>query len=240
MANLTKKAPEWHAKVAAEIAREYAETNAVNETIRQRRARLGLMLIWTKEAGKADLSIPHGQFGDWLEKNLPEIPRSTLGDYITEAKSICDLLHWKLGELPAFKTPPHLLLSAKVSDLKGPDKEHHGKLVKVIEQQSHFRAITKYAQVELKDDATVPKVGRAKGEGGASKEQRHAAKLKLRELAVKERQLKVLNIGEACAALAEDPGLVDPEIADERATALPQIAKLYQLMMTLEQKRGAK
>lgn len=238
MTKLEKTAPKWHAEVAAIIAKEYAETDELNESARRRRARIGLMLLWTKEAGKADESIPHGQFGAWLEKNLPEVPRSTLGDYITEAKSICDLLKWKLSELPAFKTPPHLLLTTKTDDLKGADKEHHAELTKVIEQQKKFRAVTKYAQVELKDDATVPKVGRAKGEGGASREQRAAHKIKLRAMDVTARKHRIKNIGKACEALAEDPGLVDPEIADERAAALPQIAKLYHLMMKLEQGRG--
>lgn len=166
MSKLTKTAPEWHARVAAEIAREYAETHKLNETARMRRARIGLMLLWVKSAGKADGSIPHGEFSKWLENNLPELPRSTAGDYITESKSICDLVGWQIGEIRLFEVPPHVLLTAKADDLSGADKAHQKELLKVIEQQKQFRAVTQYKQVEIVDDATVPKIGRRKGEGG--------------------------------------------------------------------------
>lgn len=165
MSKLQKTPPAWHAKVIAEIEREFAETNELTETARRRRARLGMMLIWIKAAGKADGSIPHGEFGPWLQKHLPAIPCRTAGDYITEAKSILDLLGWQIGEIRNFETPPHKLLTAKSDDLAGEDKAHQKALLKVIDQ-SHFRAVTKYAQVHLVDDATVPKIGRAKGEGG--------------------------------------------------------------------------
>lgn len=238
--HLEKPSPAWHAKVIAEINREFTETNELSETARRRRARLGLMLIWVKEAGKADGSIPHGMFGPWMKKNLAGIPIGTAGDYITEANSILGLLKWQNSEIPKFENPPHLLLAAKPDALKGVEKDRQKKLADVIEQQKHIRAVTQYKQVEIKDDATVAKIGRAKGEGGATREQRNAHKLKLREMDVTARKHRIKNIGEACAALAEDAGLVDPEIADERAAALPQIAKLYQLLMTLEQKRGAR
>lgn len=163
---VSRVAPAWHAKVIAEIEREFAETNELTETARRRRARLGMMLIWVKAAGKADGSIPHGQFGSWLEKNLPGIPRRTAGDYLTEANSICDLLRWQNGEIRHFELPPHKLLLAKSDDLKGVDRDRQKKLLNVIEQQSHFRAVTKYQQVELVDDATVPKIGRHKNSAG--------------------------------------------------------------------------
>lgn len=166
MSKLTKTAPEWHARVAAEINREFAETNELNETARRRRARLGLMLIWAKMQGKADGSIPHGKFGTWMDDNLQGIPKGTAGDYITEAKSACELLGWQISEIPKFEVPPHRLLTAKADDLSGADKAHQKELLNVIEQQKQFRAVTQYKQVEIVDDATVPKIGRRKGEGG--------------------------------------------------------------------------
>lgn len=172
MSKLAKIAPAWHAQVAAEYNREAAETNELDETARRRRIRQGLMLIWIKEQGKADGSIPHGQFGPWLEKWCKGTPRATAGDRITEAKSVLDLLRWQISEIRNFETSPHRLLAAKSEDLKGVEKERQAKLLKIIDQQSHFRAVTQYKQVELKDDATVPKIGRRKGEGGATREQR--------------------------------------------------------------------
>lgn len=163
---LQKSAPTWHAQVAAEINREFAETDALNETARKRRARLGLMLIWVKAMGKADGSIPHGGFGKWLEVNCRGISRRTAGNYLVEGGSICDLLQWQIGKICHFEVPPHQLLSAKVDDLSGDDKSRAKQLAKVIEEQAQFSAITKYQQVELQDDELVPKRGRVKGEGG--------------------------------------------------------------------------
>ncbi len=236
---LQKSAPAWHAKAAAEINREAAETNELDETARRRRARLGLMLIWVKAMGKADGSIPHGMFGPWLEINCKGFSRRFAGKVMGEGMSVCELLNWQIGTLCQFETPPHKLLAAKSEDLKGAEKQRHDKLIKIIDEQSHFAAVTKYKQVELKDDVLEGKVGRRKGEGGNSREQRAAHKIKLRAMDVTARKHRIKNIGEACEALAEDAGMVDPEIADERAAALPQIAKLYHLMMKLEQGRGA-
>lgn len=240
MSKLTNQPPKWHAEVAAEIAREYVETNELNESARKRRARIGLMLIWVKEAGKADGSIPHGQFGPWLEKHLPKMPRATVGDYITEGKSICGLLHWKLGELPQFKTAPHLLLSAKADELKGADKEHHTKLVKVIDQQSHFRAVTEYKQVELKDDATVPKVGRRKGEGGASREQRAKAKQLQAAADLAGRKIQFAQLGELADLYANDAGAGDPELAEEFAAVFPKVENLFRYMQRVKDARKGK
>lgn len=166
MSKLTKTAPEWHARVAAEINREFAETNELNETARRRRARLGLMLIWVKAMGKADGSIPHGGFGKWLEENCAAISRRTAGNYLAEAGSICGLLGWQIGKICHFETPPHRLLEVKPEALAGDDRAHQKKLAKVIEEQAQFSAVTKYQQVEIVDDELVPRRGRVKGEGG--------------------------------------------------------------------------
>ena len=163
---ISKAAPEWHARVAAEINREFEETNHLSETARRRRARLGLMLLWVKSNGKADGSIPHGGFGPWLEQHCAGISRRTAGNYLAEAVSICDLLGWQIGKIFHFETDPHQLLSAKVDDLHGDDKSRAKQLAKVIEEQAQFSAVTKYQQVELRDDELVPRRGRVKGEGG--------------------------------------------------------------------------
>lgn len=236
MDKVDKKAPEWHAKIAAEIAREYVETNELNETARRRRARIGLMLIWVKEAGKADGSIPHGQFGPWLEKHLPKMPRATAGDYITEAGSICELLHWQKGEIRHFETPPHLLLAAKAESLKGVEKERQKKLMDVVEQLKHFRAVTQYKQVELKDDATVAKKGRRKGEGGASREQRLAHRQKLHDADLKGRKAFLKNLGDALDEAA-DQTVADPELAEEFNEVFPKLENCFRTWQRIKAAR---
>lgn len=165
---LQKIAPAWHGQIAAELIREFSEVNELSETARRRRLRLGFMFIFVKESGKADESIPHGTFGEWLEKNCPAIPRRTVGDYLTEAKSVMELLKWQNGEIRHFE--PHRLMLAKEESLTVADKQRKAKLLKIADQEGHFRAVTQYKQVELKDDATTVKVGRRHGEGGNSKD----------------------------------------------------------------------
>jgi hypothetical protein len=161
---LAKLAPAWHAQIAAELIKEFAATHELNETAKQRRARLGLMFIFVKEMGRADKSIPHGEFGPWLERNCKSIPRSTAGDYITEAKSLCECLRWEISEIRNFA--PHKLLIANPETLSNEDRDRREQMVKVISDKSKFRAITQYRQAEIKDDETVGKRGREKGAGG--------------------------------------------------------------------------
>jgi len=235
--HLEKQSPAWHAKVIAEINREFAETNELSETARRRRARLGLMLIWVKEAGKADGSIPHGMFGPWMKKNLAGIPLGTAGDYITEANSILGLLKWQNSEIPKFETPPHLLLIAKSEDIKGVEKERQKKLADVIAQQKHVRAVTQYKQVELKDDATVAKRGRVKGEGGATKEQRARAKQIQAETEIKGLRIQVIQFGELADALANDKAIGEPEIQEQFEEVFPKIENLFRYMQRIQTAR---
>lgn len=194
MHKLQKPAPAWHAKVIAEIEREFAETDELTETARRRRARLGMMLIWIKAAGKADGSIPHGEFGPWMKKNLPAIPMPTAGSYITEAHSIFDLLGWQISGIQKFETPPHKLLLAKPEVLSPEDKANQKELLKIIDQKSHFQAVTQYKQVEMKDDATVPKSGRRVGEGAAPVPTDALEKLDYRRKLAIKRASKIYNL----------------------------------------------
>jgi hypothetical protein len=161
---LQKLPPAWHAQIAVELIKEFCATHELSETAKQRRARLGFMFIFVKEMGKADKSIPHSEFGPWLERNCPSIPRSTAGDYITEAKSLAECLRWEISEIRNFA--PHKLLIAKPETLSNEDRERRELLVGVISSKGKFRAITQYRQAETKDDETVAKRGRLSGEGG--------------------------------------------------------------------------
>ncbi len=180
MTKLTKTEPAWHAQIAKDINSDFAETNEMNETARRRRARLGFKFLFVKSAGKADGSIPHGEFQAWLTRHCPAIPIRTAGDYVGEAKSVCDLLQWQIGEIRRFETPPHLLLSARPAELSEKAKAQQKQLLNVIDQQGHVRAVTQYKQVKLEDDATVPKVGRAKGSDGNPRAKRLSAKERAR------------------------------------------------------------
>ncbi|MCX6896294.1 MAG: hypothetical protein NTZ16_12515 [Verrucomicrobia bacterium] len=174
MSKLTKQSPDWHAKVAAELNKDFSEINALEMTARKRRVYLGLKFIWAKEMGKADKSIPHGEFMPWLKKNCPAIPIGTIGDYITEARSVCERMGWQISEIPkfgdrlGFEVSPHRLLELPAKDLKPEARKQQQLLLDLIDGNGKFRAVTEYKQVEDGGDVgeRKNKVGRAKGEGG--------------------------------------------------------------------------
>jgi hypothetical protein len=142
------KAPAWHAKVAEELAKDFTEINAMEMTTRKRRAYLGLKFIWVKEQGKADKSIPHGQFFAWLETNVPNIPRPTISDYMTEARSISEKMQWQISEFPIFEVPPHQLLANPDSVKTDKSREERQLLLDLVEGRGRFRPVTEYKQVE--------------------------------------------------------------------------------------------
>jgi hypothetical protein len=80
-------------------------------------------------------------------------------------------------------------------------------MLKVVDQESHFRAVTRYRQVELKDDATVEKAGRRKGEGGATKEQRAKAAAEAEEKRVESIKLKAEQFADWLDDVADAKGL---------------------------------
>ena len=177
---LTKRIPDWHAEVAAELNKDFSEINALEMSARKRRAYLGLKFIWVKETGKADGSIPHGQFMPWLQNNVPQIPIGTVGDYITEGRSLMERMGWQISEIPKFDVPPHKLIESPDAAKTKKDRESQQLLLDLVEGRGKFRPVTEYKQVEEGEDVGErrTKLGRRKGEGGASKEQRLNAQLR--------------------------------------------------------------
>ena len=185
MKKLTKCAPAWHATAATELNRDFAEVSGLSLTAARRRVYLGLKFIAVKECGKADGSIPHGRFGPWLKANCPEIPWTTINNYIAEAKSAAERMGWQNSQFGNFETAPHRLLEAPKEDASKAQEKERQLLLDLVDGKGKFRPVTLYKQVEEAGDVgdAVVKRGRRKGEGGASKEQRARA----RELSETER-----------------------------------------------------
>jgi len=215
-----KKGPKWHKQVAAELIKEFRETNELSEKARHRRLRLGFMFLFVKEMGKEDESIPHGQFVPWLEANCPAIPRRTSTDYMTEAKSVCELVGWQVADV--IKLKPHKLLGSASES----DRKKHEKFFEIINQKGSFRAVTEYKQVD--EETGQPRVGRLPGHGGASKEQRVNADERERQERLTERKLKAVEISEWLTEMSDDKGFGEIFGAPE----------LIQLDLAMETARG--
>ncbi|MDE2105022.1 MAG: hypothetical protein KGL39_47730 [Patescibacteria group bacterium] len=167
--SLQKLPPAWHTQVADELNKDFAETNAIVLNARKRAAYLGLKFIWVKENGKADGSIPHGQFDGWLEKFCPQIPRSTIGDYITEGRSLCERMGIQISEIRKFETPPHKLLECPDAAKNDKERKAQQLLLDLVEAKGKFRPVTEYKQV---DEHGNTRRGAPKGSAGCTKKMR--------------------------------------------------------------------
>lgn len=165
-AKLTKEPPAWHAEVIGRIRAGFDEIHQQFYSASRRAVWLGIYLHQAKERGKADKSIPHGQFGPWLKNNLPDLSRDTVAVYMTIGRGVLE--------------------KAKLSFSKFGKSEfcHDGKLPEKIEsliagknQQALFLEFKQAEEIE--DGILAPKRGRRKGEGGNSAE--HLAAIKAAE-----------------------------------------------------------
>lgn len=194
MSKVAKMIPDWHAQVASELNREFAETNSLDETARKRRARLGLMFLFVKSKGKADGSIPHGGFRSWMQAHCAGIPIRTAARYLTEAKSICELLGWQICQIGIFEVPPHKLLLGN-GEFSGADRAQQKRLVAAIDEQASFQAITRYIQTRVdEDDEAVPRAGRRAGEGAAAHPESPLELVKVRRKLAVQRAGKIYSL----------------------------------------------
>jgi hypothetical protein len=158
---LSTRAPEWHAEAATLIKAQADAIHTAFLNATRRAAWLGLFLNHVKVRGKADGSIPHGQFGPWLDKHLPELSRRTAGFYMSIGANLAEKAKVQIGENRQF-----------AAMVKGEIPESVEALIDGKTQNALF---LEAKQAELKDDFLSPKRGRLKGQGGASHEQRAAA-----------------------------------------------------------------
>lgn len=219
---LQKAAPAWHAEAVTMLKGNFEKIHTTFCDATKRAVWLGFFIVSIKERGKADNSIPHGQFMNWLQKHLPEISARQTQVYQSLARNVAEKGKIQIRDFRVFENGAL------------PDK-----VLKLIEGKTQDQLLFEFKQVEEVNDGELRgKRGRKKGEGGATVEQRHAHKIKLQELDMKAREARIRNVAEACADLAADAGALDPELAEVRSECLPGIAKLYRLFMDLEQKRG--
>ena len=157
---ISRRAPAWHAEAAQLIRDNFADISKALFDATRRAVWLGLLLQQVKARGKADGSIPHGQFQRWIERNLPDLPCRTATFYLTIGKGVLES-----AKLPAPKTqslpfcPP-------------------GRLPKEVEPliagKTQQQLFLEFKQAKVKDDYFLPARGNHSGKG-CTKEMRLAA-----------------------------------------------------------------
>ena len=194
---LQKTAPKWHDEAKQLLAENFGKIHTAFQDATKRAVWLGMFLNHIKEKGKADESIPHGQFGPWLEKNVPEISRDTVATYMNLAKSVCEKGKFEISEFPKFAQLGHL----------------PPKIEKMIEGQTQQQLFLEFKNVD--GDGNPRKPGQQKGSKGLTKEMRmkaayenqaeHLKDLKVTTEVICETITRELNL-KGFAALDETPG----------------------------------
>ena len=149
---LQKTAPAWHAE-AIEILTENA--SAIHETFLDSTKKalwLGLCLIHIKTRGKEDKSIPHGEFGRWLEKNLPSVPWNTCATYMRLARDVSEKGKFQIVDFPQFAHAGELPSS----------------LLNIINGKTQLELFVEFKQARVDENGNMESVrGRTAGcEGG--------------------------------------------------------------------------
>jgi len=222
---LQKGTPAWHAEAVTMLKGNFEKIHTTFCDATKRAVWLGFFIVSIKERGKADGSIPHGAFMPWLAKNLPEISVSQTKVYQTLARNVAEKGKIQIADFRLFENGGEL-----------PDK-----VLKLIEGRTQDQLMFSFKQVEDVNDGDLrTKRGRAKGEGGATKEQRALAKRMEAETEIAGLRIQITQFGALADALANDAAIGNPELDAEFAEVFPKIENLFRYMQRLQQARGRK
>lgn len=220
--SLIKAAPAWHAEAVTLLKGNFGQIHNTFCDATKRAVWLGFFIVSIKERGKADGSIPHGQFMPWLAKHLPEIKHSQAAVYQTLARNVAEKGKIQISDFRKFESG-----------------ELPEKVLKLIEGKTQDQLMFSFKQVEETDGELHAKRGRKKGEGGASREQRAAHKQKLRDMTILELKHGITNFGNACDQYAVTV-VADPEVSAEFEAAFAQLENCFRIWQGIHKARGAK
>ena len=202
---LQKTPPEWHDEAIGLLKQNFAQIHAQFLDSTKKAVWLGIFLNEIKERGKQDGSIPHGQFGDFLKTNLPDVSWRQATTYMQIGRNVLEKGKFQIGDYRQFATgelPP--------------------KILHLIEgkNQKELQLCLDLKQV---DDEGNPQRGQQKGSKGCTK----AMRLNAQMADDKERlTAAVANVPMVCLWLKKNCNLAGFPRFDEvsgGATALKQI-----------------
>jgi len=148
---ISRRAPAWHAEAAQLIRDNFADISKALFDATRRAVWLGLLLQQVKARGKADGSIPHGQFRRWVETNIPDLPYRTTSFYLTIGKGALEAanLQPSKGQILPFCQPGRL------------PKE----IEPIIEGKTQQQLFLQFKQAKVEDDCYVSTPGNRSGKG---------------------------------------------------------------------------
>lgn len=158
--------------------------------------------------------LKHGQFGDWVRGNFSESAYRTVRSHIQLTESTLEACGIKKlkpifqngSALPISNHGDFLLLPEKsVPDSLKPLRE---KICGIVDGKSARALFTEFKQAEEDDEGKVKKKrGRLPGQGGATKEQRAAAKLREEEERITALKLDAADTAKWCDKNGDDKNI---------------------------------
>lgn len=153
---------------------------------------MGMFLNHIKQRGKEDKSIPHGQFGPWLEATVPQLNRDTVATYMRLATGVCEKGKFEISEFPKFasngKLPPQL--------------------EQLVEGKTQQQLFLEFKQADP-DEPENPnaKRGQLKGSKGLTKEQREKAAQRAEQERLNDLEEEVIEMTERLLEIADAKNL---------------------------------
>lgn len=180
MNKITKITP-WHADFIKTVGDNFDAIDAQFNDGVKKAVWLGLFLNYAKEQGKADRSIPHGEFGPFMKANLPNVNWRKAQRYMTQARNVAKAGKFEIRHVSYLTSGGKLQMDALVGNGAGlpPELLRLKNTVDFIvdDKNQNQLMLLDVKQVELGADGELKKKhGRLKGKGGASAAQRAKAK----------------------------------------------------------------
>lgn len=206
MSKLTKLSPSLKViadDVAAQKLRELLKD--ADDGFR-RVVKVGLYIEWLAA------NLPHGQLMNWAAAHCPDVPERTMYRWRTMAKNLCEWSGLKFANLANLTVPAENLLTLPLEKLPPHLQKARAKMDEILDSARTPKQLffdMGFKQGEL-DAAGYPKakLGRLKGQGGATKEQRaNAAQLEEAEQ-ITEMKLKAEEFADWLQDVFED-GKID-------------------------------
>jgi hypothetical protein len=176
---LTKPTPAWHAEALNIVRGNFPIIFSDLCSAAKRAVWMGIFFSYIKERGKADESIPHGQFLPWIHNNFPEFSKRTAQSWMRSGADILADADIQIGNFGQFEKRSLCIFAhdgnsglmelwtAPVEKLPAAIREIRECIDAAIENKKKGRMLViSPVQVNEKDDDAERKRGRLPGEGG--------------------------------------------------------------------------
>ena len=173
MSKLTKLSPSLKVVADDVAAQKLRELLKDADDGFRRVVKVGLYIEWIAA------NLEHGQFRPWLEAHAPEVPHRTIYNWRSLAKSLCEWSGLKFAMMANLPMNADKLLDCPIKDLSPVLQKVRAKMDEALGESHSAKQLFLHLGIKQSeiDSNGYPKakLGRRKGEGGATVAQRQAS-----------------------------------------------------------------